>query len=87
MASSDYTTLLRIREVANDSNILCDTDPLCGVGRTGPPGPPGPLGPKGNDGPIGPLGPTGPTGRKGDLGTQGPPGLSLEQNLFLNDYI
>jgi hypothetical protein len=83
MASSDYTTLLRIREVANDTNILCETDPLCGVGRTGPTGPTGPIGPIGNDGPLGPFGPTGPTGIKGDFGTQGPPGLSLEQNLFL----
>ena len=82
-SASDYTTLLRLREVTNDSNLLCDTDPLCGTGKTGPTGP---IGTIGLDGPLGPLGPTGftgPAGVKGDIGTQGPPGLSLEQNLFL----
>ena len=80
--ASDYTTLIRLREVTNDSNLLCETDPLCGIGKIGPTGPVG-LGEQGPQGPIGPTGYTGPIGVKGDMGTQGPPGLSLEQNLFL----
>ena len=82
-SASDYTTLLRLREVTNDSNLLCDTDPLCGTGKTGPTGPIGTIGIPGPVGPLGPTGFTGPAGVKGDVGTQGPPGLSLEQNLFL----
>lgn len=85
-SQSDYTTLLKLRELSSDTNILCESDPLCGTGKIGPTGPAGPIGVQGPQGPEGPLGPVGPTGVEGPPGIQGPPGLSLEQNLFLKIY-
>lgn len=53
---------------------LCQCNPCCWKGDTGPTGSTGPMGFPGPPGPIGPTGPTGPMGFPGPAGLAGPTG-------------